>query len=288
MTNYPLAWPADWPRKNDAQRADARFGRKDRRTVNYTNGASSSYTTTKALTVSDGVNRVLDELGRLGGRPGFTVISANVAVRLDACRVLDSVSRPTPAPPSTGRTEPARRGAVMKRLIETTLDGEAGCILSDCEQYRYRLWRQWDDSRPALGFIMLNPSTADHQVNDPTITRCMQRAQAGKYGRLEVVNLFPLRSTDPDGLLAHAEPLGREDTANGAIMDAIDRCSRVICAWGAHKAAPARAVEVLRIIRMCGRGNLLYHLGLNQDGTPKHPLYVAAKTRPARFTVNSA
>lgn len=231
MTNYPLAWPAGWPRKNDAQRADARFGRKDRRTVNYTNGASSSYTTTKAL---------------------------------------------------------PRRGAVMKRLIETTLDGEAGCILSDCEQYRYRLWRQWDDSRPALGFIMLNPSTADHQVNDPTITRCMQRAQAGKYGRLEVVNLFPLRSTDPDGLLAHAEPLGREDTANGAIMDAIDRCSRVICAWGAHKAAPARAVEVLRIIRMCGRGNLLYHLGLNQDGTPKHPLYVAAKTRPARFTVNSA
>ena len=41
-------------------------------------------------------------------------------------------------------------------------DGEAGCILSDCEQDRYRLWREWDASRPALGFIMLNPSTADH------------------------------------------------------------------------------------------------------------------------------
>ncbi len=60
----------------------------------------------------------------------------------------------------------------MKHLTTPTLDGEAGAILSDCEQYRYRLWREWNRSQPALGFIMLNPSTADHQVNDPTITRC--------------------------------------------------------------------------------------------------------------------
>ncbi|WP_349606116.1 DUF1643 domain-containing protein [Cupriavidus sp. DF5525] len=60
----------------------------------------------------------------------------------------------------------------MKHMTTQTLDGEAGCLPSDCEQYRYRLWRHWDASRPTLGFIMLNPSTADHQVNDPTITRC--------------------------------------------------------------------------------------------------------------------
>ncbi|WP_244222910.1 DUF1643 domain-containing protein [Cupriavidus lacunae] len=64
----------------------------------------------------------------------------------------------------------------MKKLVNPTLDGEAGAILSDCEQYRYRLWREWGRSSPGLGFIMLNPSTADHQVNDPTITRCLQRA----------------------------------------------------------------------------------------------------------------
>ncbi|WP_228772778.1 DUF1643 domain-containing protein [Cupriavidus necator] len=157
-----------------------------------------------------------------------------------------------------------------------TLDGEAGSLLSDCEQYRYRLWREWDTSRPALGFIMLNPSTADHHVSDPTITRCLQRALAGRYGRLEVVNLFPLRSTDPDGLLTHPAPLGDRAVQNdGAIMDAIDRCSMMICAWGAHKSAPARAAEVLLIVRMCGRGNLLYHLGLNQDGSPKHPRFIA-------------
>lgn len=173
----------------------------------------------------------------------------------------------------------------MKHLTTQTLDGKAGCILSDCEQYRYRLWRHWNRDLPSLGFIMLNPSTADHQVNDPTITRCLQRALAGgKFGGLEVVNLFPLRSTDPDGLLRHPAPLGdRADRNNGAIMDALDRCSMVICAWGAHKAAPAQAADVLRIIRMCGRGPLLHHLGLNKDGSPKHPLYIAASTKPQRL-----
>lgn len=100
MTNYPLTWPAGWPRKTDAQRADARFGRKDRRTVNYTNGGSTSWTTTKALTVSDGVKRELDELARLGARPGYTVISTNVVVRLDGL-------------PRSGQREPTDPGAAV-------------------------------------------------------------------------------------------------------------------------------------------------------------------------------
>ncbi|MGN5479482.1 hypothetical protein ACTMU2_29070 [Cupriavidus basilensis] len=47
MTNYPLSWPAGWPRKTDSQRVEARFGRQDKRTVNYTNGTSTSWTTKK-------------------------------------------------------------------------------------------------------------------------------------------------------------------------------------------------------------------------------------------------
>ena len=55
---------------------------------------------------------------------------------------------------------------------------------------------------------MLNPSTADHLADDPSITRCMSRAVAGKFGRLDVVNLFPLRATDPNELLTHPDPIG--------------------------------------------------------------------------------
>jgi hypothetical protein len=92
----------------------------------------------------------------------------------------------------------------MRYLTDTDLAGERGCILSDCGTYRYRLWREWDKSCP----VLLNPPTADHLTDDPTITRCMSRAVAGKFGRLEVANLFPLRATDPDELLTHPDPVG--------------------------------------------------------------------------------
>jgi hypothetical protein len=95
----------------------------------------------------------------------------------------------------------------MRHLTEKNLAGERGAQLSDCGSYRYRLWREWDTSRPTLAFLMLNPSTADHLNDDPTIVRCLSRAVASNFGRLDVANLFPLRATDPDALLTHADPL---------------------------------------------------------------------------------
>ncbi|MBP0593727.1 DUF1643 domain-containing protein [Paraburkholderia sp. LEh10] len=176
----------------------------------------------------------------------------------------------------------------MQYLTDSRLTGERGCILSDCGAYRYRLWREWDKTRPTIAFLMLNPSTADHLSDDPTITRCMSRAIAGKYGRLEVANLFPLRATDPDELLTHPVPLGPTRggvTADSAILDTLEQARTIVCAWGAHTAAHVRAAEVMRVIAMAGYGNKLYHLGLNRDGSPKHPLYIAASTRPKLFII---
>jgi len=176
----------------------------------------------------------------------------------------------------------------MQYLTDIDLAGERGCVLSDCGTYRYRLWREWDRTRPTLAFLMLNPSTADHLTDDATITRCMSRAVAGKFGRLDVVNLFPLRATDPNELLTHPEPVGPKrgsGPSEGAILDAIERSHTVICAWGAHPAAAPRVAEVMHIIRIVGMRNKLYHLGLNKDGSPKHPLYIAASTRPQPFVM---
>ena len=44
-----------------------------------------------------------------------------------------------------------------------------GADFSDDRVYRYRLWREWDDSLPSCLFVMLNPSTADATQDDPTI-----------------------------------------------------------------------------------------------------------------------
>jgi hypothetical protein len=171
----------------------------------------------------------------------------------------------------------------MRHLTEKNLAGERGAQLSDCGSYRYRLWREWDTSRPTLAFLMLNPSTADHLNDDPTIVRCLSRAVASNFGRLDVANLFPLRATDPDALLTHADPLGPRAAANGAILDLVDCASMVICAWGSHRAAPTRAAEVMHLLRITGMTGKLFHLGLNQDGSPRHPLYVAASAPPQPF-----
>ena len=44
---------------------------------------------------------------------------------------------------------------------------------------------------------MLNPSTADHQKDDPTIQRIIKFTRSWNYGGLVVVNVFPYRSPSP-------------------------------------------------------------------------------------------
>lgn len=75
-------------------------------------------------------------------------------------------------------------GGHMQYLTESDLVGERGCVLSDCGSYRYRLWSDWNNALPTLAFVMLNPSTADHLTDDPTITRCLPRAIADGFGRI--------------------------------------------------------------------------------------------------------
>jgi len=176
----------------------------------------------------------------------------------------------------------------MQYLTDTDLACERGCILSDCGDYRLSLWREWDKSLPRVAALLLNPSTADHIVPDPTDTRIYTRAVSMGFGRYDIVNLYPLRSTEPDVLLTHPDPIGKKlngISADGAILDAISAASMVWCGWGAHPAAASRAAEVMHLIRLVGMGNKLYHLGLNKDGSPKHPLYIAASTRPKPFVL---
>jgi hypothetical protein len=171
----------------------------------------------------------------------------------------------------------------MRSLTLADRAGGRGASFSDCGAYRYRLWREWDASLPVLAFLMLNPSTADHLVDDPTIRRCLAHAVAGKFGRLEVVNLFPLRATNPDTLLTDFDPLGPRRMADGAIANAIEQAEIVICAWGAHPAAERRAAEVAQMPAINNSSAKLFSLGLNKNGTPRHPLYVPAATRPVPF-----
>lgn len=138
--------------------------------------------------------------------------------------------------------------------------------------HRYQLTRTWDrDSAPVV-FLMLNPSAADAIVPDPTITRCLGFARREHAGGLVVVNLFGLRSTDPSVLDGHPNPVGRSN--DRLIVEAVQDAAVVIAGWGVPGRLHGRDREVAALL--AERGIELKCLGLNKDGSPKHPLYVRA------------
>lgn len=152
--------------------------------------------------------------------------------------------------------------------------------ISECGTYRYRLGRVWDECLPTVVFVMLNPSTADADLDDPTIRRCCGFAKAWGYGGIEVVNLFGLRATNPDELRRHPDPIGHLGTP--AIGDAVIGAPLVVAAWGTHGALYGRGAKVRRLIGEWG--GTLHHLGLTKDGHPRHPLYLRGDTEPTRWT----
>ena len=154
----------------------------------------------------------------------------------------------------------------------------SGATFSQCGRYRTRLWRTFmgfRSPRPAV-FVMLNPSTTDETANDPTVERCERRARAMGFTGLEVVNLFALRSTDPQELYRAADPIGKGNDAS--ILEACRSAGIVICAWGAHGKHLGRG-EFVRA-QLLRAGIALHALAINRDGTPKHPLYVGYAVQP--------
>ncbi len=90
-------------------------------------------------------------------------------------------------------------------------------VLSECARYRYRLDRAWERDDHGLGtvtWVMLNPSTADADVDDPTIRRCIGFSKAWGYNALTVVNLFAWRATSPRDLCAVEDPVGPDNEAH--------------------------------------------------------------------------
>ncbi len=142
--------------------------------------------------------------------------------------------------------------------------------------FRYSLVRAWDDALARLALVGLNPSTADHRADDPTIRRCIGFARAWGFGSVEVVNLFAFRATHPRDLLAAADPIGPRNDA--AIARAVERSQLALLAWGNHGTHLGRDKVVARLIAETGVPRA--HLGYTKQAQPRHPLYVAGSTPP--------
>ncbi len=141
--------------------------------------------------------------------------------------------------------------------------------------YRYRLLRRWSRGGRVL-WVMLNPSTADAQRDDPTIRRCIGFSRAWGFGGMEVVNLYALRATDPAVLRGHPDPVGRDNDAH--IRAGPRSAAMVVAAWGASCTDEARIVRVLAML-----GEKVWCLGLTRGGMPRHPLYAPRSVPLSEF-----
>ena len=170
----------------------------------------------------------------------------------------------------------------------------AGATISPDGRYRYLLWREWrgsgtndtwrwlganDGAGHPLGepksclFVMLNPSTADGEQDDPTVRRCVGFAKRWHYDRLEVVNLFAHRATDPREILRMNdadEPYGVRNQQT--IERAANEAGIIVCAWGSHGTHLGHNETVLGWLE--GRSAPLVAFGFTAAGQPRHPLYV--------------
>lgn len=160
----------------------------------------------------------------------------------------------------------------------TWLDGTiAGATFSDDERDRFLLWRNFNGFSRAryVTFVMLNPSTATHEVSDPTVKRCEGHARRWGFSAVDIVNIFSFRSTDPDALYDRVDDRFEENLA--FVQRSTRDASLVVCAWGVHGALHGRGSVVVERLREVGIDSL-FCFGVTKHGHPKHPLYLSTNS----------
>lgn len=152
---------------------------------------------------------------------------------------------------------------------------KTNAILSDDRKYRYVLSRIWDETKPFVMIVGLNPSTADETENDPTIIRCIEFSKSWGYGGVYMLNLFAFRATLPKDMKNSDDPIGVEN--DKYIKKYAKLCDKVICAWGNDGIFKNRSKSVLSNL------NNTYYIKLNKSGEPAHPLYLKGDLIPTKF-----
>ena len=149
--------------------------------------------------------------------------------------------------------------------------------------YRYTLGRDFEgvcDDRQCV-FVMLNPSTADALVDDPTVRKCVGFAKRLGFGSLIVINLFAYRATKPSALTLHRregrDAAGPDNALH--VSDILHNTSdydgdRIIVAWGSTSGRKwVQPFADVMLENIADAGRTAYRIGpALKDGNPRHPL----------------
>lgn len=139
---------------------------------------------------------------------------------------------------------------------------------SNKNEYRYQLWRIWDEEKPIVMFIGLNPSDGDCKADDKTIGRLMNFSTKWGFGGFYVGNLFGFVTPDPKELKQSKNPIGSANDKH--LKEMSGKCDKIVCIWGNDGILLGRNKEVMNMFPN------LYCLEKSKENHPKHPLYLRA------------
>lgn len=166
---------------------------------------------------------------------------------------------------------------------------EVGCKFSDDTlgpdgrgRYRYTLVRHIKviPNDRLVMFVGLNPSTADEFKNDPTVERCQRRAMGWQFGRMAMMNIFAIRSTDPKPMLKLelSEIIGPQN--NEWLIHVANQAELIIAAWGTHGKHRSRGRMVYDLLSSI---KPIHCLRRTKHGYPEHPLYLPYEACPIPY-----
>ncbi len=154
-----------------------------------------------------------------------------------------------------------------------------GATFSECGRYRQALTRDWTPegalSRAVL-FVGMNPSVADASASDPTCHRELMFARDWGFTRYLKGNVLDWRATSPKDI--PQDPRKAVSAENlPVLLEMAEAAEVIVMAYGKlHQRYAGIVAEVISSLAASGRP--LKCLGLNKDGSAKHPLYLRKDT----------
>jgi len=153
-----------------------------------------------------------------------------------------------------------------------------GAVFDEKRIYRYVLWRVLKEKGGAILWICLNPSTADEDVDDPTVRRIVDYSKRWGYANCVIANLFAFRATDPKAMKAAEDPVGPENMA--WLKRLRGQAVTCVAAWGHNGCHRRTGRATLKELLPLGP---IHCLGMTKAGHPMHPLYLAKTCKPRLF-----
>lgn len=165
----------------------------------------------------------------------------------------------------------------LKSCYEDTDCVKGSAEISCLGKYRHYLQRDFKKGQGVCIFVMLNPSDATPEMDDPTVSKCSKYCKKWGYSSLVIINLFDYRTKDPKELRKTSDPFGPKrskviDNLSMGINPMRERV-KIVCAWGRDGKLWNRQNEIISQLREHFDYVDLECFKINKDGTPAHPLY---------------